>query len=263
MENLAQLKVNVKAAGTPDGIVSNIRSAIARGLPELVPSLIAHDGHMVVVGSGPSMPSQIENIRAERARGRPIFAVKGAHDFLCKNGIQPDLWCCVDPRDRSAQLSEANAHTVYLVASRCDPSMFDALKANKVILWHSFAYEEYNNEPFSSIFNKKFLVGGGTTSGMRAVSVSYVLGFRTFEMYGFDSCLADDGKTKRFTGEGVDEPIDVIVGGKRFLSNGAMAQQANEFQEYFKTLPDIHFNVHGGGLIAAIMDERKRLGKRV
>ena len=93
MENLAQLKVNVKAAGTPDGIVSNIRSAIARGLPELVPSLIAHDGHMVVVGSGPSMPSQIENIRAERARGRPIFAVKGAHDFLCKNGIQPDLWC--------------------------------------------------------------------------------------------------------------------------------------------------------------------------
>jgi hypothetical protein len=42
-----------------------------------------------------------------------------------------------------------------------------------------------------------------------------------------------------------------------------MAQQANEFQEYFKTLPDIHFNVHGGGLIAAIMDERKRLGKQV
>ena len=75
MENLAQLKVNVKAAGTPDGIVSNIRAAIARGLPELVPSLIAHDGHMVIVGSGPSMPgSSTRPVVPASVRKSPEFA---------------------------------------------------------------------------------------------------------------------------------------------------------------------------------------------
>ena len=105
------LTLNIAVAGTSEGIRANIDSALARHLPEIVPALVAHDGHLVCVGSGPSMPAHLEEIRAERAQGRPILAVKGAHDFLCQHGIEPDLWICVDPRDRAYLLKEANLHT--------------------------------------------------------------------------------------------------------------------------------------------------------
>jgi hypothetical protein len=225
------LKLHVKPAGTVEGIRANVQAALARNLPEMAPGIVAHDGTMVVVGSGPSMPEHVEEIRAERELGRPIFAVKGAHDFLCQHGMQPDLWLCVDPRDRAYLLQEANDHT--------------------------WAKEEHCEE-----YNGKLLIGGGTTSGLRAITVSYVLGFRKIVLYGFDSCLAKDKFTKRFTGEGVEpgKLIDVIVDGKRFWCNGAMAQQANEFQQYYEAMPDVKIEAKGDGLLAAIIAARHKRG---
>lgn len=251
------LTLQVKPVGTVEGIRANVQSALARNLPELTPALVRHDGTMVCVGSGPSMPSMLDEIRAERERGRPIFAVKGAHDFLCQNGIQPDLWMCVDPRDRTNLLTEANAFTTYLISSRCDPSMFDALKDKRVFLCHTWAKEEHCEE-----YNGKVLLGGGSTSGLRAITAGYILGFNHFVLYGYDSCLSKDKTIKRFTGEGVEpnKILDVIVDGRRFWTNGAMAQQAHEFQEYWVAMPDLHLEVKGGGLLAAIIEARRKRG---
>jgi uncharacterized Rossmann fold enzyme len=251
------LQLHVKPAGTVEGIRANVQAALARNLPEMAPGIVAHDGTMVVVGSGPSMPEHVEEIRAERELGRPIFAVKGAHDFLCQHGMQPDLWLCVDPRDRAYLLQEANDYTRYLISSRCDPSMFDALQGRNVCVVHTWAKEEHCEE-----YNGKLLIGGGTTSGLRAITVSYVLGFRKIVLYGFDSCLAKDKFTKRFTGEGVEpgKLIDVIVDGKRFWCNGAMAQQANEFQQYYEAMPDVKIEAKGDGLLAAIIAARHKRG---
>jgi hypothetical protein len=89
-----------------------------------------------------------------------------------------------------------------------------------------------------------------------------VLGFNRFVLYGYDSCLDKDRTTKRFTGEGVEahKTLDVIVDGKRFWTNGAMAQQAHEFQDYYTAMPDLQIEVKGGGLIAAILDARRKRG---
>jgi hypothetical protein len=251
---MEKLSIQCQNYGTVEHNSANIRSALARGLPTISPGLCRHDGTFVVVGSGPSMPSLVEEIRAEQSHGRPICAVKGAHDFLCESGITPDLFLCVDPRDRTENIQRANDATIYLMASRCSPVMFDHLAARKVMLWHSFGSldeaQAYKGHPS---------IGGGSTSGMRAITVGYVLGFRKFVLYGMDSCLAPDRLTKRFTGEQAGQVIDVIVNGRTFYCNGAMAQQANEFQELFSTFPDIQIEAKGDGLIAAILEARKAL----
>lgn len=251
------LKIQVKPAGTPEGIRANVQAALARNLPEMSPGLVVHDGTMVIVGSGPSMPSMVEEIRKERELGRPIFAVKAAHDFLCEHGIEPDLFLCVDPRDRSNQLCHANDYTTYLISSRCDASMFEALNGRNVVLVHTWAPAEHCQE-----YEGKLLIGGGTTSGLRALTVSYVLGFRKVILYGFDSCCAADRVTKRFTGEQVEPEklVDVVVDGRTFWCNGAMAQQANEFQDYYQAMPDIQIEAKGDGLIAAILRARRERG---
>ena len=252
------LEITVQAAGTAEELCSNIRSALGRGLPELTLAPIKHDGNIVLVASGWSMPDYIDEIKAHRRAGRPIVAVKAAHDFLVENGVNPDMWVNLDPRDRTNGIQRLNDHTVYMPASRCPPSTFDYLKGRKILLWHSWA----PGPEMEAIGANKVAVGGGTTSGLRAVNIGYLLGFRNFTLYGYDSCNRADG-VKRFTGDLTGPAIDVFVGGptgKKFSCNMAMAQQANEFQKLFEVMGDITVDVKGPGLIAEIMrvrDQRK------
>lgn len=252
------LEITVQAAGEPQELCSNIRSALTRGLPELAPAPIAHDGTFVCVASGWSMPGLIEEIKEHRKAGRPIVAIKAAHDFLCENGVLPDMWVNLDPRDRTSGIKHHNERTLYLVASRCPPVTFDTLKGRKMLLWHSWA----EGPEMQAIGVGKLAVGGGTTSGMRAINIGYILGFRKFVLYGYDSCNRADG-VKRFTGEMTGPTMDVYVGEgadkRKFVCNAAMAQQANEFQMIYSVMNDITVESRGPGLISAILEERRRL----
>lgn len=258
MDGLHPLNLEVGQFGTAEANVGQIESAIARGLQELCPALCQHDGTMVLVGSGPSMPWFVDDIRKERALGRPILAIKGAHDFLCKHGLEPDLFLSVEPRSRVENIQLKNQRTIYLLASRCHPEVFDHLADCRVMLWHTLSH---NRE--SSVMPGRALVGGGSTSGLRAICVAYwMLGFRRMVMYGYDSCLAPDGITKRFTGEATGKIIDVHCGGRKFLCNYAMAQQAQDFLSMLasQTMPDLQLECKGGGLIAESLAELRRNG---
>jgi hypothetical protein len=248
------LELSIKAHGTVEELQSNIKSALARQLPELAPAPTAHDGTFVCVASGWSMPSFIDDIRKEREQGRPIVAIKATHDFLCENGVKPDLWINLDPRDRTDGIKHVNDHTVYMVASRCPPVTFDKLKGRKILLWHSWS----DGEEHKALGAGKLAVGGGTTSGLRAINIGYLLGYRKFVLYGYDSCNDENGR-KRFTGELSGPTMDVYVGesGRKFVCNGAMAQQAKEFQMIFTVMPDIEVEAKGNGLIAEILKVRR------
>lgn len=248
--------IGIRAAGSDEELAAHIKSALSRNLPELHGSICSHDGTLVIVGSGPTLPGQVDAIRAERERGRPILACNGAHDLLCSNGLRPNIFLSVDPRDTVIpNVSLKNQDTIYLLASRCNPGLFDHLRDCRVMLWHS-----WSPGPEVQAFKGHVGIGGGTTSGMRAIHVGYVMGFRNFALYGMDSCLADDKLTKRFSGEKAKDVIDVIVGGRAFWCNPAMAQQAAEFQQLYSVFNDIHIESFGDGLITAIIEERKKQG---
>jgi hypothetical protein len=105
----------------------------------------------------------------------------------------------------------------------------------------------------------KLAIGGGTTSGLRAINIGYILGFRHFTLYGYDSCNRADG-VKRFTGDKAGQTIDIWVGGptgKKFNCNLAMAQQANEFQKIYEVMGDVNIEAYGPGLIAEILRVRR------
>jgi uncharacterized Rossmann fold enzyme len=250
------LTIKCQNYGTAEDNKANIRSALARGLPEVIPALCAHDGTFVVAASGPSLPDHIEELRSEVASGRPVCAVNGAYDFLVEAGVTPSLALTVDPRPMPQNFKNPQAETVFLLASRVNPELFDRLKGHRVMLWHSFGSMEE-----AEAWNGKPSIGGGSTSGMRAITIGYIMGYRKFVLYGMDSCLADDRKTKRFTGEEAGSTFEVQVGtnGRRFWCNGAMAQQANEFQDLFASLEGIQVEAKGAGLIAEILKKRKLL----
>lgn len=252
----SQLKDNTDDAVTR----ANIAGALARNLPKFVPSLVRHDGCMVIVGSGPSVADQVGAIRAEKARGRPVMAIKGAHDWLLERGIVPDLWVSMDSQDKIVEgIRRKSRETCYLVASKSSPMVFDWLADRQVALWHAWMGRgEERLFPPDDV-----LVGGGSTSGLRGVTLAWLLGFSRVMLFGFDSCLAAD-KVKRVDGFKVPDWVMQVQAdrdGPDRYCDGAMACQAAEFQAVtFAAMPGLQMKVVGDGLIADIMAARARAG---
>jgi hypothetical protein len=133
--------------------------------------------------------------------------------------------------------------------------MFEHLDGYEVFLWHLYVAKNQNVPPHGTA-----LIAGGTTTGLRTITLFYSMGYRQFELYGFDSCLRD-GKL-RMNGDAPnndDAQInEIVVDGKMFYCNPSMTAQANEFQNLYAMMPDIKMESHGDGLITAIIEARKK-----
>lgn len=231
-------------------LYEHIRLALERDLP-LIGCHFTHNGTAILVGSGPSVRDEVESIRKQQEAGNPIIAIKDAHNWLLSQGIIPDYAVAVDPQPNRWECFKLRHPDVkYMIASQCHPNMFEHLKNHKVFLWHLYIKEGQTYPPNS------LLVTGGTTSGLRAITLFYSMGFRRFELYGYDSCITNG--ELRLDGKQPEKIIDVIVGNRRFKCDPPMAAQANEFQNLYTTMPDMIVHSNGYGLITAILEEREK-----
>ena len=249
------LKITGKCVAEDETLFANMDAAIARGYPQVKEAQIAKTGAILLVASAPSVKGQLELIKKMKAAGSPIVAIKGAHDWLIDNGVMPDYALAIDPQEHRIAFYKPQPTVHYMIASQCHPAMFDNLDGCQVTLWHPYV-KKGQDRPKNCM-----LIGGGTTSGLRAISLFYVLGYRQFELFGFDSC--NDGDLLRVNGEGLkegDKLIEVKIDpqGETFYCNTAMALQAEHFQTYYDYLPDATFNGHGRGLIQAIIKKREQ-----
>lgn len=249
------LKITGKCVAEDETLFANMDAAIARGYPQIKEAQPAKTGAILLVASAPSVKGQLELIKKMKAAGSPIVAIKGAHDWLIDNGVIPDYALAIDPQEHRIAFYKPQPSVQYMIASQCHPAMFDNLDGYQVTLWHPYV-KKGQDRPKNCM-----LIGGGTTSGLRAISLFYVLGYRQFELFGFDSC--NDGDLLRVNGEGLkegDKLIEVKIDpqGETFYCNTAMALQAEHFQTYYDYLPDATFNAHGRGLIQAIIKKREQ-----
>ena len=122
-------------------------------------------------------------------------------------------------------------------------------KGATVIGWHAFSQAVAEQE----IMKDKMLITGGTCAAMRSVGLMHTLGFRTFKLYGFDSCLAkvpskEDQKKK--TEEGTPKFLEVNINGKSFWTTGELLAQAQDFEKLIERLDvDMDLRVYGEGIV--------------
>lgn len=283
-KNLAPLKIHARCVADFPTIRDHVKYCCSLGLKYFIPTPDRHDLEAVLVGSGPSVRNEVSNLKKKRRNPKMVFfGIKGGHDFLIDNGIEPHFGLAVDPLEKIHKenfLKKAKG-CIYFIASQCHPTLFDALvsRGEQVVIWHLLTDNllKWSLESDSPIY-QHYMIPGGSTSGLRAVVLAYAMGFRKFHLFGYDSCLSlakpnDKAATLRKVGgeicegkdeKGRDKAIEVFIAGKKFMADRAMASQATEFQDLLKSLtkPGDPFTVrgYGQGMIQTIIRERYKEG---
>ena len=227
-------------------IKENVAHNIQRGYQQVEPHP-TNDVDVMIVGGGPSLAKNIEEIRRLREAGVKLITINGAYQYCIDNGITPSAFIMVDARQFNKRfVANIIDDCKYFIASQCDPSVFDGLPAERTYIWHTSA--DIINDILEKEYKNWWAVPGGSTVLLRAIPLFRMLGFKRFHLFGCDSCLEEDAhhayEQKENDGQLV---VPVNVGGKIFYCHAWMVSQAQEFIDLIKMLGDeIELEVYGG-----------------
>jgi hypothetical protein len=212
-----------------------------------------HKNTAIMVGGGPSLAETLPEIQRLKAKGGVVFAMNGASQYLTSRNIPVHYQVIADAKPETASLVDPKAEQ-HLIASQVNPATLDAAGPLKR-LWH-LAISEDMDRLFPEKRRKAggyALVGGGASVGNSAMALAYVMGFRKFEVFGYDSSHKNYSQSHAY-----DQPmnryipvIDMEWAGQPFVVSVAMKAQAEKFMITGQALKQAGctINVHGHGLL--------------
>lgn len=169
---------------TSDDRVKNITANAGRDLPPLDFKRVA------ICASGPSLADHIEDIRDRQNQGWHVATMNGSHNFLIEHGIIPDLFFMVDARPINLPfLTKANDHTTYIIASQCQPEIFEALQGRKVLLWQMFHDQAGIDAIQANRARQSALFVGSMNVGHSCLAAILGLGYRDWHLFGYDGSM--------------------------------------------------------------------------
>lgn len=241
-------------------IRANVRANLAAGWQQVHPH-DTNDTEVMLVAGGPSLASQLDQIRELRAKGAKLVTVNGTYNWALENGLHPSAQIIVDARPFNARFTKPVHPTCkYLIASQCDPQVLEGLPKDRTYLWHT------GTQSIEDILKEHqpwWPIPGGSTVILRAIPLLRMLGFKRFHLFGFDSCLTDDLHHAYAQPENDQELVIPITCGERvFRCHAWMVSQAQQFQDLVRFLGDeFEACVYGDGLIAHLLETGAQLSE--
>lgn len=217
----------------------------------IAPSYDKRQEPIAVVCFGPSLNDTWEKIREFKY----VMTCSGAHKFLVERAIIPTHHCEVDPRKHKIQLvGQPQKETEYLIASACHPEYLDHLEGYNVKLWHVFDSEE---EGIRVLPRGEWALTGGSSVGLRALTIARFLGFTKLHVFGMDGCA---GKSGKHAAEHPSQPKDhaiVEYQGVEYQTTPSMLACAKQTAHELDQMPDVEARFYGEGLVQAMMANYK------
>lgn len=224
----------------------------------------------IVVGGGWSLKETKEElVEACWRKDTEIIACNGAGNWLMEQNIKPDAVVVLDARPSNVRfIEEPIPGCKYLLASQCDPSLFEACADRDVRIFHCCSSQVDAERDFLNNYyaNNWVHIQGTCCVGFRSIFLLRVLGYRYFELFGIDSCHKDDGTHHAYDQpENEGEPtIPISVGGRLFQVSAWQYVQALDFQSMARTVGhEFQLKVHGDGLIAHMIEHGSSLDREL
>ena len=182
------------------------------------------------------------------------LAINGALGLFAKHASAPTYWMAADPQALVVDfLAEPPRSTIYFPASKCHPSVFTALEARDVRLWH------VNDETIPD----HPTVPAAVSVTLCALMLAMRLGYRRVHVYGWDCCFDADSKHHAGQGEpnATYDPLNIEVGegedAQWFVSNPTWCCEIEDAKKILPVLrwAGMDIKIHGRSLVAAILHE--------
>ena len=252
-------------------LIERTREVMKRNLPDISEYANYSKGTLLICGGAPSLADELKTIRKLSKKAK-ILSCNKTHDYLLARKIKSDYSCLLDPKEWVADyVQKPHKKCKYLVAGQCHPTVFDNLRSSNVILWHA-GVDYYGEEFPTKILSLEYpqrnwqTIAGGTTVGLRSVLVGYLLGYRDFRLFGFDSSLRKDkahaySKPKPFDAREGEIMLQSKLGTETFKTNSHMARQCIDFEHMIekiagfikaKKFDPINIKVYGTGLLPSL-----------
>lgn len=190
-----------------------------------------HDARLAVVGGGPSILQHLNEIKS----CDEVWAINETWRFLSSQGIESAMFS-VDADDLLAPM--AKGATSAVLASRCSPLVFDALRGKSVRVFH------LSQDGPNGVF-------GGSSSATCAFHAAVKMGFKDITFFGCESSFPD-GQTHAYRNEDRAHLMLVQCNGGEYLTAPDFYTQAQELSQVIKKFPT-HFREVGGGLLHAMV----------
>ena len=256
------LVVKTKNSVKNENVQANVHynlTLINNWIPKCKP---AFDSVAIIASAGPSLGDHLDEIRELYQKpNHYLITVKHAHDMLIEEGLIP--WACIllDPRNHVQDFIE-NPHPEvnYFVASQCHPTTVDKLLDSKAKVW-GYNAEVGAGEDQILISRKPgaFMLGGGCSTATRGVSVLYAMGFRKFELFGYDLCFFDEPDWTELDKKGEPKYIKVEVAGKTFFTDAEKCAQCQDVSKLMDSKLELDITMHGPGMAPHYFNSTKKV----
>lgn len=214
-----------------DQLAPHIRRALLADLPGSMPGALPTT--LRVIANGPSaLLAPLDG---------PTIALNGSLGMMLRRGVAPTFWAACDPQELVTEfLDVMPADTIYLVATKCHPKVFERLAHRQVCRWHL----DEGVGPRG--------IAHSTTITLTSMNLMRACGWRRFEVWGWDGCYLG-GKHHANETHNVPDGIDCHIGGRVFRSTPAWACEAEEAGQLLQSA-DYEWTIKGDGMIAAYVD---------
>lgn len=223
-----------------------IKLAIPRVKDRIAPVYEKRSEPVAVVCFGPSLAQTWEKVRDFKF----IFSCSGSHKFLIERGIIPTWHVEVDPRaHKVALIGPPHRDVQYLIASTCHQAVFDHLEGYQVKLWHVFDNQE---EAMRTLPPGEWAVTGGSSVGLRAMTLARFFGFTNLHIFGMDGC---EGPTGKHAAAHPNQPKGhhlTTFEGVEYRTTASMLECAKQTFHELDQMADVNATFYGEGLVQAM-----------
>lgn len=248
---------------TPDEtLLENVRSSIKRQLPQFDPHP-DRPGEICIVGGGWSLEETLPELLDLCWKGAPILALNGSGKWLLERNLRSGALMVLDARPENAKFLVEIPGCKYLIASQCAPETFDACPGDAWIYHVCEGGSEIEKELNAFYRGRWVNVIGGSTVGMRAITVARMMGYRFIHLFGIDSCFSPEGKNHAYEQDWNTESFgrmywalskDEKVKGREFRCATWQASQAQNFRDFIAhNGKHFRLHIHGDGLLAYML----------
>ena len=241
---MAELVIGGIANVDDAAVEANVLATLARGYVRFNEYQGIASGAASIVGSGPSLAWTYQDIVGD------VIAVNGAHDFLIGRGIVPKYAMFWDAHPVAVgHARHPHKDVTYLIASRCDPAMFEALKGYTVVVFHAHAADDLQRVlEENSVLEP--MVAGGSAGVTRADFLAGFMGYTERHWFGIDGCY-QGGESHAGGGADTGTRLKLKVYGKEFDTSMWMALQSGDLKALWPDLKwgGVKLYIHGTGMI--------------